>query len=67
MIKFKKSAIKAWSTWGLGVLTVLAFAHTELMPLLQQFIEPDDYTRIMGVMGIVVIILRFIDQELRDD
>lgn len=66
-IKWRKSAFKAWSTWGLGVLTLVAFFHAEIMPLLYQFMDHDDYIYAMGIVTIIVTVLRFIDQELRGD
>ena len=65
-VKREKTAHKAWSTWGIALLTTMAWARVDLMPWIEPYIKPDTYSMLIGAVGIVVFVLRFIDQGLKN-
>lgn len=62
-MKFARNAQKAWSTYGIALLTLLIWLHAEFMPHIAQFIAPETYSRLMGVLGAIVLVMRFIAQK----
>lgn len=63
MIQLQKSAIKAWSTWGITLLIVLEWAKANWPTLEGQIPQPlYEY----GTLGLAVLVLavRFINQGL---
>lgn len=64
-IKLKKSALRAWSTWGIGLLALVELLRQQ-WPLFQGVLPPAVYEHGMLVLVVGVGVLRFIDQGLDD-
>lgn len=51
--------VKSWTVWFGGALLLLPTLWPQILPYLQDLLGPDMTKRVMQVVGILVIILRF--------
>ena len=66
MIRIKKAAAKAWSTWGLALI-VLFEGVKGSWPLLSEQLPPPVYDYGLFALAAAVLLLRFIDQGLDNE
>lgn len=64
-MKIKKSAYKAWSSWGLAAIVTFEGVKGS-WPLLQEQLPTVVYDWGLFGLAIVVLLLRFVDQGLKD-
>lgn len=64
-MRIKKQAIKAWSTWGIGLIAMTEGVK-QAWPLLENQLPATVYDYGLFALAGVVLVLRFIDQGLDD-
>lgn len=64
-MKLKKQALKAWSTWGIGLIALVEGVR-QSWPLLQNQMPESVYDYGLFALAGAVLVLRFIDQGLDD-
>lgn len=65
IMRLAKNAHKAWSAWGLGVIALFEGVKGS-WPMLSQQLPAPVYDYGLFALAVTVLVLRFIDQGIRD-
>lgn len=65
VMRLVKNAYKAWSTWGLGVIALFEGVR-QTWPILKTTLPTPVYDYVLFGLAVLVLVLRFIDQGLKD-
>lgn len=66
LIEEPSQAWKFASVW-VGALIAVITAANEWMPGLQGFMSPDTYAKVMAFLGVIVIVARIVNQNIKSE